>query len=390
MSSAANKNVIFFVIPFGKEDVDSVYRQVYEPVTKELGYEAIRIDQIDDGRPKVNQIIDQLSHAYFIVGDLTYERPNCYYEIGYAHAIRSEEHHRIIICAKDDHVPDKVHFDLRVYDVLGWSLAAIDTFRTRFKERLVQRSKMLNPQIEVKQTPSKQIPDLDQLARNFRKSNTIITNESYMEFVAKVSEINFKDMPLADMTEAMARSAIHTFGSPIGAVVRINDLCPRPIDDGIEATLPHYPQNEYWLFNRSSEFYFWGELFENGRRKDCVFLDTRINRVTEALLRLGRLYKELAVPEDKEAHLLIRHGNIKGKFLSVASPNRFMSAVNACSKDNVSSNLSIKVKELMSLEVLQQQVFTVVHKLGEMFSMYDVKKSDTDPIVSAFFEGRIL
>ncbi|HEU0143149.1 MAG TPA: hypothetical protein VFQ47_00030 [Nitrososphaera sp.] len=72
------------------------------------GLNAVRVDDIQDSGPIPVQILKAIEDAEFLIFDLTVERPNVYYELGYAHGAgnRSEE---IILVAKSG---TKIHFDV--------------------------------------------------------------------------------------------------------------------------------------------------------------------------------------------------------------------------------------------------------------------------------------
>lgn len=151
-------------MPFGKRDVDRVWNEVYLPVAESLGFDAVRMDQRDNGKIVIDQIVNYVSTSDLIVGDITYERPNCYFELGYARALKN--HEEIILCARLDHVdhsryrpkflsfnppfgisislvpsyaPPRVHFDLAGFNVIGWDLEDLTKFQFNFDLRLKER-----------------------------------------------------------------------------------------------------------------------------------------------------------------------------------------------------------------------------------------------------------
>lgn len=62
----------------------------------------------------LTKIVENIKKAEIIVADLSYERPNCYFELGYAMAMGK----RIIITAKKD---THIHFDVSGYDILYYN-----------------------------------------------------------------------------------------------------------------------------------------------------------------------------------------------------------------------------------------------------------------------------
>lgn len=56
----------------------------------------------------IREITDLIGRAEFIIFNLTYERPNVYYELGYAHGVRSGPLD-ILLIAKEG---TTIHFDI--------------------------------------------------------------------------------------------------------------------------------------------------------------------------------------------------------------------------------------------------------------------------------------
>ena len=91
------------------------YKAAVEDVCKKAGFQAIRTDS----RPAANthQIIDTIHNHIqtcgFVIADLTNQRPNVYYEIGYAKGLDK----KLILTSKKD---TPVHFDLYGYNRIEW------------------------------------------------------------------------------------------------------------------------------------------------------------------------------------------------------------------------------------------------------------------------------
>lgn len=214
---------------------------------------------------------------------------------------------------------------------------------------------------------------------------------SYMEILAKPASTAFETLSLDQLKQAVDKSAIHTFGWPVAAVVYNPDCEPKPVGGGIEARFTTEGHRDYWSLKRSGEFYFIGELFENNRRPSHVFIDTRTNRIAEAFLRVGKLYSILGVPNDEKIFFLVRHGNIKGKILGAGSTARIFPYERKSNVNEVKTEFSIALSEMMELEPLKRHVYTAVRDLGEMFDMFNPDKgSFIDPIVDAFVAGKII
>jgi hypothetical protein len=103
-----------FVIMHFEED-----KAVYEAIVAECD-ELNRIKKFNqelvakraDDRPEAAVIIDEIKklilESEFIIVDLTHERPNVYYELGYAHGVGNQPSDVLLIASKDAHV----HFDI--------------------------------------------------------------------------------------------------------------------------------------------------------------------------------------------------------------------------------------------------------------------------------------
>jgi len=112
---------------FGDENLDSAYDGVIKPLAKEFGYGIIRVDEIQDSGRITDQIIESISASKIIIADLSGERPNCYYEAGFAHALGKE----IIFTV---HKNDRIHFDLAGYRFIKWKTEA--NLRNELRKRL--------------------------------------------------------------------------------------------------------------------------------------------------------------------------------------------------------------------------------------------------------------
>ncbi len=121
------KKQLFVVMKFGDALLDSAYDGVIKPLGSEFDYKVLRVDEIQDGGNITSQILENIASSEIILVELTGERPNCYYEAGYAHALGKE----IIFSIR---AGEPVHFDLAGYRFIQWDTEA--TLRRRLRERL--------------------------------------------------------------------------------------------------------------------------------------------------------------------------------------------------------------------------------------------------------------
>lgn len=97
-------NDVFIIMSFAKEHRDAFFVAI-DPVLKNLGFNPVRVDQIQHNATVTPEILRQIERSVFVVADLTGEKPNVYYEVGYAHRADKE----VILISKRD---TAVHFDV--------------------------------------------------------------------------------------------------------------------------------------------------------------------------------------------------------------------------------------------------------------------------------------
>ena len=100
---------------------------------------ARRADEIEHSGSITELILNQIKTHRFLISDLTHERPNVYYEIGYAHGMQKE----VVLTAFKN---TKLHFDIAAHNVILYSSST--ELEDRITKRLLARienAEQLNP-----------------------------------------------------------------------------------------------------------------------------------------------------------------------------------------------------------------------------------------------------
>jgi hypothetical protein len=105
------RNTAFVLMPMDREnpELEDVYETIKQ-VCDSFGVHAYRADEIQHQDRITDLILSEIKLCELLVADLSYERPNVYYEIGYAHALQK----RPILYRKNG---TRLHFDLSVHNV---------------------------------------------------------------------------------------------------------------------------------------------------------------------------------------------------------------------------------------------------------------------------------
>ena len=104
LSDTVSDKKVFVIMSFKPEHRDAYFVAI-EPTLKKLGFEPVRVDQIQHNKTVTSEIVNQIEKAAFVIGDLTGERPNVYYEIGWAHRADKE----VVLTSRKG---TAIHFDV--------------------------------------------------------------------------------------------------------------------------------------------------------------------------------------------------------------------------------------------------------------------------------------
>ena len=108
------KDLVFIAMPFSGDDMKEVYKAIKDECNK-LGLRTIRVDENIGSGFIIREVTELIEKAEFIIFDLSYERPNVYYELGYAHGVGNEAEDILLIALEGTNIhfdiaPTRIHF----------------------------------------------------------------------------------------------------------------------------------------------------------------------------------------------------------------------------------------------------------------------------------------
>lgn len=145
-----------FVVMAAHDELKPLYQEAIEPAIKATGLGAYLMIKREPEHAINDEILSRIESSRLLIADLTFERPNCYYEVGYAHA----KGQKVIFTAREDHDPrrpnrkagdPKIHFDLDSHRFSLWVPGSWEPLRAELELRLRESLEKL----EVGRTPLK-------------------------------------------------------------------------------------------------------------------------------------------------------------------------------------------------------------------------------------------
>lgn len=214
-----------------------------------------------------------------------------------------------------------------------------------------------------------------------------------------------KDADLSELKNFVQKSQIQTFGWPIGVILE-NRFQVNPHVDGKYISTEISIRNEQWGFdeNKVSIFDYWSlktdgsfyslsSLFEDTRKPNCLFFDTRIIKITEVFLFARNLYSEFNLEKTETIEFLFRHGGLKNRLIMPANQSRIILHEYRSDEDEVGKPRDTIFTNLNEIDSnIASLVKRVTDKLFEQFSFFNtiLEQKIIDEIVINFKNGKIV
>lgn len=215
--------------------------------------------------------------------------------------------------------------------------------------------------------------------------------KGYMEFASFIEGFSL-NKNLKDLISAANDTQILTFGWAIAPVIVSGEYSPKTIEDGsgVRVSINANESNDYWTLKKNGQFYILKSLFEDRRKTNMIFADTRTVRTAEVFLRTARLYRALNVPLDTRMVCRIEYGGLKGRVLGAANSLRIFPVPRVCAVDIIHREFNQTIGYFLEPTNLKEVVYETVLAITEMCDLFVPQKEEfIGQIIDDFLRGRI-
>ena len=179
----------FVISPIGEEGseirkrADQVYKYIISPVCEECGFEAIRVDKVNQSDSITQTIIDYIKESELVIADITGHNPNAFYEMGYRASIGKPMIH---LKEKSEKIP----FDIAGIIAFDYELSDLDSV-AEVKARLTKTIGTMS--FELDDIENKKELQGQDIVRNDNTQLLSVLYEIQDEIAGLRSEIHNKD-----------------------------------------------------------------------------------------------------------------------------------------------------------------------------------------------------
>ena len=125
----------FVIQPFDGAKFDKRYRDVFDPAIREAGLQPYRVDEDHSVTVPIESIETEIKNSRICFADITLDKPNIWYELGYAFA----SNRPVVMVCSDERGTDKFPFDVQHKNILKYkseSASDFEKLRTDISKRL--------------------------------------------------------------------------------------------------------------------------------------------------------------------------------------------------------------------------------------------------------------
>ena len=196
-----------------------------------------------------------------------------------------------------------------------------------------------------------------------------------------------------ELLNAVRTSQVHTFGWPIGVFSESQEeYKARPFGDGIRAEISIHDEDrksyDYWTARKNGDFYVLQSFFEDQREaRNILFFNTRIVRVTEALLFASRFYAALGAAPDARISARFTHRGLAGRTLTSSVINRYVSGTPKSHEPVSETEAVIVLRDIQA--ALVDEVERVCAPMFMLFDFTQFAREVYEDIVLRFKKGEV-
>lgn len=135
--SALRTNELFVIMAF-RPETDG-FRSAAKTAAKRVGLNPVLIDEKEPENAISEAILSSIRRSTLVLSDLTFERPNCYFEAGFAKGAMR----RVLFSCRADHDPragntlqHRVHFDVDQFKITWWKPDDLSSATAALEDRL--------------------------------------------------------------------------------------------------------------------------------------------------------------------------------------------------------------------------------------------------------------
>jgi formylglycine-generating enzyme required for sulfatase activity len=186
----SSENIACVIMPFGRDELEKIYRETIKPTIEALGLQCFRGDDIFGVNPIMEDVWSLLCRARIVVAEFTGRNPNVMYEAGIAHTLGKP-----LVCMTQN--IDDVPFDLRHFRHIHYDLSEEGAKRLRdalvlTTEAVLSASGILTPRPSQGEHVEEAYHRL--LAAEHRRTRVLLEGierrliESYAHFYARIRQ----------------------------------------------------------------------------------------------------------------------------------------------------------------------------------------------------------